>query len=112
VQCTHNTCVYVCMCVCVCVCCVVSHMISLQTYKTQYENATKTYMKSILMLLGADDDPDSGLDDAINQIYAIEKDLAEVQHLFSALSCIIMFLLYFRYFCLLLTCVMSHSRTM
>jgi len=30
------------------------------------------------MLLGADDDPDSGLDDAINQIYAIEKDLAEV----------------------------------
>jgi len=34
------------------------------------------------MLLGADDDPDSGLDDAINQIYTIEKDLAEVRYMF------------------------------
>jgi len=43
------------------------------------------------MLLGADDDPDSGLDDAINQIYAIEKDLAEVRYMFAAPSCVIVF---------------------
>jgi len=30
------------------------------------------------MLLGAEDGPDSGLDDAIDQIFAVEKDLAEV----------------------------------
>jgi len=60
---------------------------------TQYEDATKAYMKSILMLLGADDDPDSGLDNAINQIYAIEKDLAEVR-IFVIPSCVNVFLLH------------------
>ena len=39
-------------------------------------SVTKTYMKSILLLLGADDNED--LDNAIDEIYAIETSLAEV----------------------------------
>ena len=67
-------------------------------------------MKSVLMLLGADEAPDSGLDDAINQIYALEKDLAEVCICNSVLcKCIFV---PSRYSCLLPTCAMLRSLTM
>ena len=41
----------------------------------QYIDVTKAYMKSILLLLGADD---TGLDAVIEDIYELERDLASV----------------------------------
>ena len=43
----------------------------------QYAEATKAYIKSILVLLGADDDDD--LDTAIDDIFSVETSLAEVR---------------------------------
>ena len=48
-------------------------------YHLQYINVTTMYMKSVLLLLGADDTTD--LDTAINEIFQFETDLAEVQHI-------------------------------
>ena len=98
-------CVCVCMrvCACVCVCayvlafvcihvqCIVTHACPYPHSQTQlhnkhtatitsyiqYFNVTKVYMRSVLLLLGANDTTE--LDAAINDIFELERTLAEVR---------------------------------
>ena len=51
--------------------------ISITTLYIQYFNVTEVYMKSVLLLLGANDTTE--LDKAISDIFELERTLAEVR---------------------------------